>query len=132
MCLLPLILNLSRCPKEIQPKGEDNCSLFITNNLPSPIINSLQKNAQSFTLATGNYPLSEAIENGQFPIYETLNFNAGVQSALIWQVENATKKLELSSNLVEAVKILIKASPENLSKFTEQIKVVIAHPKEIK
>lgn len=118
--------------KEIEPRTKPNCSMIITNNIPSQVMNALQQRAMPFTLSTGNYSLSEAIENGQLPIYETLDFNAGVQEALVWQIENATKKLALPPYLVEAVKTLIKASPESLSKLTREIKIVVEHPQEIR
>lgn len=109
------------------------CIAVIADGVPAPVMAALQKRAMPFTLSTGNYSLSEAVENGHFPVYETLIFNPGVQSAFQFQVANGLAKLELTATAFgKAALALSSASPESLPKMTKEIHAVLAHPHEIR
>jgi hypothetical protein len=112
--------------------SSSNSRVVLTNSLPFEVMNALQQRAQPFTLSTGNYSLSEAIENGHMSTYEMLNFNAGVKTAYVAQVEHALTKLELPPELKRAIMELAKASPENLLRLTQEIEVVLKYPYEVK
>lgn len=115
------------------PGTQAKCIAVIADGVPAPVMAALQKRAMPFTLSTGNYSLSEAVENGHFPIYETLIFNPGVQSAFQFQVENGLAKLELTkTEFGQAAIALSKTSPESLPKMTKAIRVVLDHPYEIR
>lgn len=115
------------------PIEKARCIAVIADGVPAPVMAALQKRAMPFTLSTGNYSLSEAVENGHFPIYETLIFNPGVQSAFQFQVANGLEKLELTNtDFGRAALALSHTSPESLPKMTKEIHVVLAHPYEIR
>ena len=105
-------------------------SIIVTDSVPAPVMNALQLCASPFTLATGNYSLSEAIEHGQLASYEALNFNAGVAVDYEWQLKNAMRHLDVSQQLQDAVMALV--SPSGLEKKVTQIRLVLQHPDEIK
>lgn len=107
---------------------------IITNNLPSQVMNALQRAAQPFTLATGNFSLSEAVENESLPSYETLPFNVGVASALCWQLEKALISMEISTKqgLGKAILDIAKTSPDKLSDHIDAIKIVLDNKEQVK
>jgi hypothetical protein len=112
---------------------EARCIAVIADGVPAPVMAALQKRAMPFTLSTGNYSLSEAVENGHFPIYEMLKFNAGVQGAFQFQVANGLAKLELTdTDFGRAAIALSQTSPESLPKMKDAIRTVLNHPYEIR
>lgn len=111
-----------------EPKNATG-SIVLTDSVPAPVMNALQRRAHPFTLATGNYSLSEAIENGHLASYETLPFNAGVEADYKWQLQNAMTNLQIDKNLQTAVMAL--ASPGELMKKAKEIRLVLEHPDEI-
>ncbi|MGV2287302.1 DUF4157 domain-containing protein [Trinickia sp. YCB016] len=118
---------------ETIPNKDSRVAVVIADGVPAPVMNALQKRAMPFTLSTGNYSLSEAVENRHFPIYETLDFNAGVQSAFQFQVLHALTKLGLEeTDFGRAAIALTKAGPDSLPRMKAQIATVLAHPYEIR
>lgn len=105
-------------------------SIIVTDSMPAPVMNALQLRASPFTLATGNYSLSEAIEHGQLASYETQIFNPGVVADYEWQLENAMRHLDVDQDLHKAVMALV--SPSGLEKKVAQIRLVLQHPDQIK
>jgi hypothetical protein len=105
-------------------------SIIVTDSVPAPVMNALQLRASPFTLATGNYSLSEAIEHGQLASYETLNVNAGVEADYKWQLQNAMEHLQVDEKLQGAVMVLV--SPAGLKNRANEIQLVLQHPDEIK
>ncbi|KAF1687884.1 hypothetical protein B1992_00050 [Pseudoxanthomonas broegbernensis] len=109
------------------------CAVVIADGVPAPVMAALQARAMPLTLTTGNYSLSEAVENSHFPIYETLAFNASVETALQFQIANALNRLGLTGTAFGRAAIaLSKSSPESIQKMTDEIAVILAHPYEIR
>jgi hypothetical protein len=100
--------------ESLTSNAEASCTLMLADYLPSTTMTALQRVAQPFTCATGNYSLSEAIENGHLAVYETLNFNAGVQVAYEWQVKDALQRLEVDATLGAAIQALVATSPSQV------------------
>jgi Domain of unknown function (DUF4157) len=106
--------------------GKASGSIILTDTVPSAVMSALQRRASPFTLATGNYSLSEAIEHGHMATYEKLDFNAGVETAYQWQLQNAMENLKVDKPLQDAVMALM--SPVDLERKTAQIQLILAHP----
>jgi len=113
----------------VHPSKNATGSIILTDSVPAPVMNALQLCASPFTLATGNYSLSEAIERGHLASYETLNFNAGVEADYKWQLQNAMTNLEFGQDLKDAVMALV--SPGNLKMKAREIQLVLEHPNDI-
>lgn len=126
--------------KEVGPKGKvsgasglpSNATIVMTNSVPAMVMGALQKRAQPFTLSTGNYSLSEAVENGHMASYEALDFNAGVSTAYIAQIQHAVAKLALPRELGEAIIQIAESGQDRLPRLTAQIELVLDHPHEVK
>ncbi len=105
-------------------------SIILTDSVPAPVMNALQRHARPFTLATGNYSLSEAIENGHLASYEALDFNAGVDADYRWQLLNAMTTLQIDEKLQAAVTALV--SPDAPGKRSPEIRLALEHPEDVK
>jgi len=116
-------------PREIG-RGRPGTRVIVTNSVPSRALNALQKRAKPFTLTTGNYSLSEAVERGHFPVYETLDFNAGVAGALQLQMANALERLGLAGTPLGNAMLKVVVTSD-LAKLTAEISLILAHPHEV-
>jgi len=105
-------------------------SIILTDSVPAPVMSALQRHARPYTLATGNYSLSEAIENGHLASYEALNFNAGVDADYKWQLENAMKTLQIDKELHDAVMALV--SPVASGERSTQIRLALERSHDVK
>ncbi|TWA70378.1 hypothetical protein FBZ85_12455 [Azospirillum brasilense] len=115
-------------------KVKSSSTVIISDSVPAPVMNALQRQAKPLTLATGNYSLSEAIENGHFPIYERLIFNAGVEIAFDGQVDHALTELNLKeTDFGGAIKQLVGVQPESLNRTkVDAIGIVLDHPDDVR
>jgi len=119
-------------PVTALPGSGGSCAVLIADGVPAPVMAALQREAVPFTLTTGNFSLSEAVENGHFPIYETLSFNPGVQSALQFQIASTVAALGLSATpFGEAAIALSSVSPVDVPRQVRMIEQLLRYPREI-